>query len=313
MTRSFNIVFMGTPDFAVPSLKALHRSRHNVIHVVTQPDRPKGRGRKIVPPPVKAAAKGFGYPVVQPSKVKTDSFIEAFSQWQPDVLAVAAYGHILPKTILEIPAIGCINVHASVLPKYRGAAPIQWAIINGETETGVTTMLMDVGMDTGDILLTATEAILPDDTAATLQDRLANLGADLLIDTLDRLADGRLTPTPQDHSQATVAPMLKKTDGRIDWTQSAAAIANRIRGMTPWPGAFTYLDGKLLKIYRAAPALSDAAAAPGTVVAGFEDELRVTTGDGALAVLELQGESGKRLTAKEFLRGHPIAPGTVLG
>ena len=313
MTRSFNIVFMGTPAFAVPSLAALHRSRHTVIQVITQPDRPKGRGRKIVPPPVKVAARGFGLPVMQPGKVKTDSFIESLSQLCPDVLAVAAYGHILPKTVLSIPTVGCINVHASVLPKYRGAAPIQWAIINGERETGITTMMMDVGMDTGDILLSATETIRPDDTAATLHDRLAVIGADVLIDTLNRLADGTLTATPQEHSQATVAPMLKKEDGRIDWNLSADAIANRIRGMTPWPGAFAFLGDKRLKIFSAVPVTSDSADTPGTVVAGFADELRIATGDGALSVLEVQGASGKRLKVKEFLLGHPIEPGTVLG
>lgn len=304
---------MGTPAFAVPSLAALHQSRHTVIQVITQPDRPKGRGRKIEPPPVKVAARGFGLPVMQPEKVKTDDFVEVLSQLCPDVLAVAAYGHILPKTVLEIPTVGCINVHASVLPKYRGAAPIQWAIINGEKQTGVTTMMMDVGMDTGDILLTATETIQPEDTAATLQDRLAVIGADVLIDTLNRLADGRLTPTPQDHSRATVAPMLKKEDGRIDWNLSADTIANRIRGMTPWPGAFAFIGEKQLKIFSAVPLKSASADVPGTVIAGFADELRVATGDGALSVLEVQGASGKRLMVREYLLGHPIAPGTVLG
>jgi methionyl-tRNA formyltransferase len=312
MKTSYNIVFMGTPAFAVPSLTALHHSRHTVIHVVTQPDRPSGRGRKIGSPPVKTAARAFGYPVVQPAKIKTDAFVETLTNWQPDMLVVAAYGHILPKTVLEIPSAGCVNVHGSILPKYRGAAPIQWAIINGEKETGITTMLMDVGMDTGDILLTAKESIRPEDTAATLHDRLAVLGADLLIDTLNRLADGRLKATPQDHSQATVAPMLKKEDGRIDWTQATDAICNRIRGVTPWPGAFTFIGDRRLKIYSAVPASSAAAAAPGTVVAGFADELRVAAGSGTLSVLEVQGESGKRMTIKKFLHGHPIAPGTVL-
>lgn len=313
MKTSYNIVFMGTPDFAVPSLTALHHSRHNVIHVVTQPDRPSGRGRKILPPPVKSAAKRFGYPVIQPDKVKTDAFVKTLTLWQPDMLVVAAYGHILPKAILEIPPVGCINVHGSILPKYRGAAPIHWAIINGEKETGITTMLMDVGMDTGDILLTAKEKIRPEDTAATLHDRLSVLGADLLIDTLNRLADGSLEATPQDHSQATVAPMLKKEDGRIDWTLAADAICNHIRGVTPWPGAFTFIGDRRLKIYSAVPASPVSIAAPGTVVAGFADELRVAAGSGTLSILEVQGESGKRMPINEFLHGHPIAPGEVLG
>ena len=313
MTKAFNIVFMGTPAFAVPSLVALHHSRHHVIQVVTQPDRAKGRGRKIVPPPVKVTARDFGLPVIQPEKIKTDVFVDSLSKLGPDLIVVAAYGHILPKTVLAIPTVGCINVHASVLPKYRGAAPIQWAIINGEKETGVTTIMMDVGMDTGDILLTAKEPIQPYDTSATLHDRLATLGATVLIDTLNLLTDGRLKSTPQDHSQATVAPMLKKEDGHIDWNIPADAIVNRIRGMTPWPGAYAFIENKRLKIFSAETVTSHSDDIPGTVVAGFADELRVATGDGTLSVLEVQGESGKRLTIKAFLFGHPIAPGTVLG
>jgi methionyl-tRNA formyltransferase len=261
---------------------------------------------------VKIAAQNFGIPVIQPEKVKTDMFIEFLSQLHPDLLVVAAYGHILPISILEIPTVGCINVHASVLPKYRGAAPIQWAIINGEKETGVTTIMMDVGMDTGDILLTDTEPIKPDDTAATLQERLAIRGADVLIDTLNRLADGRLKEIPQDNSQATVAPMLKKKDGRIDWNRSAIAISNQIRGMTPWPGTFAFLGDKRLKIFSAVPVASDSVGTPGTVLVGFADELRVATGNGVLSVLEIQGESGRRLNIREFLLGHPIKPGTKL-
>jgi methionyl-tRNA formyltransferase len=313
MTKSFKIVFMGTPAFAVPSLEALHHSRHRVIQVVTQPDRPKGRGRKIVPPPVKVTARDFGLAVVQPEKIKTAIFVDSLSKLAPDLLVVTAYGRILPKKVLAIPTVGCVNVHASVLPKYRGAAPIQWAIINGEKETGVTTIMMDVGMDTGDILLTAKETIQPDDTSGTLHDRLATLGGTVLIDTLTRLADERLEATPQDHSQATVAPMLKKEDGRIDWNMPAVAIANRIRGMTPWPGAFAFIGNKRLKIFSANTVTSHSTDAPGTVVEGFADELRVATGNGTLSVREVQGESGKRLTIKAFLFGHPIAPGTVLG
>jgi methionyl-tRNA formyltransferase len=311
MTRSLDIVFMGTPDFSVPCLETLHRSRHRVVQVVSQPDRPRGRGRRVYPPPVKAAALKLGLPVIQPENIKTAEFIETLSRLHPDLMVVVAYGRILPKAVLEIPAEGCINVHASLLPRYRGSAPIHWAIIKGETETGITTILMDEGMDTGDILLTATEPIGPDDTAATLHDRLADLGAKVLVETLDRMADRRLTPMPQMHDQATLAPMLKKEDGRIDWHQPAKVISDRIRGMNPWPGTFTFYDDKRLKIFKAVslPA-TEKAVTPGTVVTGFPDELRVATGSGLLSVLEIQGESGNRLTISEFLRGHPIPAGT---
>jgi len=311
MTRSFDIVFMGTPDFSVPCLETLHRSRHRVVQVVTQPDRPKGRGRRVYPPPVKTTALKLGLPVIQPEKIKTAEFIETLSRLHPDLMVVVAYGRILPKAVLEIPAAGCINVHASLLPRYRGSAPIHWAIINGETETGITTILMDQGMDTGDILLTATEPISPDDTSATLHDRLSNLGAKVLEETLDRMADRRLTPMSQMHDQATLAPMLKKEDGRIDWHQPAKVISDRIRGMNPWPGTFTFYDNKRLKIFKAvALPAAGKTVTPGTVVPGFPDELRVATGNGLLSVLEIQGESGNRLTISEFLRGHPIPAGT---
>lgn len=312
MTRSFDIVFMGTPDFSVPCLEGLHRSRHRVVQVVTQPDRPKGRGRRVYPPPVKAKALALGLPVIQPEKIKTAEFIATLSGLHPHLLVVVAYGRILPKAVLEIPTAGCINVHASCLPQYRGSAPIHWAIINGETETGITTILMDEGMDTGDILLSATEPITPADTAATLHDRLAALGAKVLEETLDLLAGGRLTPTPQAHDRASLAPMLKKEDGRIDWCQPAKAISDRIRGMNPWPGAFTFYDQKRLKILKAVVLPSGATeVAPGTIVPGFPDELRVAAGDGLLSILEVQGESGKRLTIVEFLRGHPLPAGTM--
>jgi len=312
MTRSFDIVFMGTPDFSVPCLEILHRSRHRVVQVVTQPDRPKGRGRLIYPPPVKTTALKLGLPVIQPEKIKTAEFTQSLSRLNPDVMVVVAYGRILPKAVLEIPAAGCVNVHASLLPRYRGSAPIHWAIINGETETGITTILMDEGMDTGDILLTATEPITTDDTSASLHDRLADLGAKVLEETLDRMADRRLTPMPQMHDQATLAPMLKKEDGRIDWHQPAKNISDRIRGMNPWPGTFTFDDDKRLKIFKAvALPAPEKAVTPGTVVPGFPDELRVATGNGVLSVLEIQGESGNRLTISEFLRGHPIPAGTI--
>ena len=311
MKKSFNIVFMGTPEYAVPTLQALHKSRHHISLVVTQPDRPKGRGRKVVSPPVKKTAADFGLKVVQPHSVKTSEFINLLTDHNPDFIVVVAYGHILPESILSIPTIGPVNVHASILPKYRGPAPIQWAIINGEKQTGITTIMMDKGMDTGDILLTATEPIHPEDTAASLYDRLAVLGGKVLIETLNKFAEEDIHPTPQDHSQATLAPFLKKSDGRISWSKSAGDIVNFVRGMTPWPGAFTYHREKRLKIFKAETVTDATDAPPGTVVKGFTDELRIATGNGLLSILELQGKSGKRLAISDFLRGYNLSPGEM--
>jgi methionyl-tRNA formyltransferase len=312
MIKTLDIIFMGTPEFAVPALKAIHTSNHHISFVVTQPDRPKGRGRKVVPPPAKRVAVDLGYRVLQPTSVNDTEFVEAVIQTTPDFLAVVAYGRILPKPILALPKIGTINLHASLLPKYRGPAPIQWAIINGETVTGVTTMLMDEGMDTGDILLTVEEKISPTDTSATLHDRLARIGANLLVDTLDRYSKGQVRPVAQDHSQASLAPLLKKSDGRIAWDTPAERISAFIRGMTPWPGAFTFHKGKSLKIFDAIPITADVSQTPGTVIRGFPDELRVATAKGVLSVLEIQSASGKRLTIADFLRGYAMPPGTVL-
>ena len=312
MNRSFRIVFMGTPAYALPTLKAIHHSPHRLELVITQPDRPKGRGREVYPPPVKQTARELGYDVIQPTRIKTPEFAESLKQIEPDLLVVVAYGRILPKSILDVPRLGAVNVHASLLPKYRGAAPIQWAIINGEKETGITTMWMDEGMDTGDILLTATEPIDPADTAASLHDRLAQLGADVLLQTLEKLADNTLKPATQDHSQATLAPMLKKSDGRIDWHRTAEQIESFVRGVYPWPGAFTFHNQERLKIYRVEALALPTDAAPGTVMDGFPDELRIATGNGALLIHEIQGESGKRLPIEAFLRGHAMIPGTVL-
>lgn len=312
MSRAFDVVFMGTPDFAVPTLKALHNSRHRVRLVVTQPDRPKGRGRRVIAPPVKVAAEQLGVSVVQPESVKTDAFAQQLAQTAPDLLVVAAYGHILKPRILDIPKLGPINIHASLLPKYRGPAPIQWAIINGEDKTGVTIMQMAAGMDTGDILMTAEETILPDDTAATLHDRLATKGAELLLQTLDAISEDRLQPTPQDDSRASYAPLLKKSDGRIPWQRSATRLDAFIRGMNPWPGAFTFHGDTRLKIYRARPCPLDQDVAPGTVVHGFADELRVAAGQGALSIEEIQIASGKRMGIRDFLLGYTLPRGTLL-
>lgn len=304
---------MGTPEFAVPSLLALHESGHAVSLVVTQPDRPKGRGKKIHPPPVKSAAIRLGYPVVQPESVKTKDFYRQVKKLAPDVFAVIAYGHIISREMLAIPAFGAVNIHASLLPKYRGPAPIQWAIINGEKETGVTAMLMNAGLDTGDILMTEKTIIRPCDTSATLHDLLARKSAELLIKTLSKIQLGDIERRPQDHSQATYAPLLRKADGRIDWHKSAREIDAFVRGMTPWPGAFTFHGNRRLKLFAVTPLDTAETEPPGTVLKGFPDELTIATGKGALLIRKIQGASGKRLNIKDFLRGYPLPPGTRLG
>lgn len=315
MNKPIDIVFMGTPDFAVPALKKLGGSGRSVSLVVTQPDRPKGRGRKVQPPPVKKAALTLGYDVSQPGSMQEPAFLDRLAGIRPDIIVVIAYGRILPKSLLDLPRFGCINIHGSLLPRYRGPAPIQWAVINGETETGVTAMQMNEGLDTGDILLTAKTPILPDDTAGTLHDRLAEMGATLLLETIDRIETGRIRPVPQDPDLATYAPLLRKTDGHIDWSRDAEAIDHLVRGMDPWPGTFTFLEDKRLKIFKVRTVPndpSDSGAAPGTVIRSFPGELRVAAGSGVISVLELQGASGKRLTVQDFLRGCPIRPGTIL-
>lgn len=312
MSKTLKIVFMGTPDFAVPSLRALHADGYRISWVVTQPDRPKGRGRQVIPPPVKVIASELGLKVMQPTSLRDQQISETLLSLKPDFLVVIAFGQIIPASLLKIPRLGAVNVHASLLPKYRGPAPVQWAIIKGEKQTGVTTMLMDPGIDTGPILLTRTEPILDDDTAASLHDRLAVLGAQLLIETLDALAGKRIEPVPQDHALATYAPMLSKSDGRIDWYKSATSLAAFIRGVTPWPGAFTWHAGNRLKILKAKPIIQKICETPGTVLKGFPGELRVATGDGILLVEEIQGPSGKRLGVEEFLRGYQLPPGAIL-
>jgi len=312
MAKRINIVFMGTAGFSVPTIEALHKSRFHVSLVVTQPDRPKGRGRKTAPPPVKVAAHRMGYDVAQPESVNTNIFFDQVAALKPDFLVVVAFGQMLNENLLSLPRFDAINIHPSILPKYRGPAPIQWAIINGEKKTGVTIMSLDTGTDTGDILMFEEAAINPEDTAAELHDRLAEKGAALLIETLKRFDAGTVTPVPQDHSKATFAPLLKKKDGCIDWNQSSEKLAAFIRGMTPWPGAFTFFDKRRLKIFKAAAAAGSQSAVPGTIIQGFQNELRVATANGALSILEIQGESGKRLSAGDFLRGTTIPSGAVL-
>ncbi|GBD39679.1 Methionyl-tRNA formyltransferase [bacterium HR37] len=302
---------MGTPEFAVPSLKALIESGDEVVAVVTQPDKPKGRGLEVTPPPVKILAQKYGIPVLQPQKIKTEEFLKQLEELRPDIICVVAYGKILPKDILELPRYGCINVHASLLPKYRGAAPINWAIIRGEKVTGITTMKMDEGMDTGDILLQREVPIEDEDTAETLSHKLSLTGAEVLIETLNLLKEGKLKPIPQNHSQATYAPMLKKEDGKIDWGKTAEEIKNLVRGTLPWPGAYTFLDNKILKVYKVR--VVEGQGKPGEVIKSDKETLRVATGENALDILELQIEGGKRLDTATFLRGRKIREGTILG
>jgi methionyl-tRNA formyltransferase len=308
----YHIIFMGTPDFAVPTLQALVQNGHDVALVVTQPDRPKGRGRRPAAPPVKVKALELNLAILQPATLKDEKLIDRIRHIQPDFLVVIAFGHILSEKVLQLPKFGAINIHASLLPKYRGPAPIQWSIINGERQTGVTTMLMDKGLDTGDILLAKEEPIFAEDTSEDLHDRLALSSADLLIKTLEGYASLKIKPIPQNHSQATYAPLLQKQDGRIDWQKSAEQLHSFIRGMTPWPGAFTYHDQNRLKLLRAAPVLEKVAVPAGTILPGFADELRVATGKNALSIKEIQGPSGKQLAIADFLRGYPLPPGTIL-
>jgi methionyl-tRNA formyltransferase len=255
-----------------------------------------------------------GLPVLQPVKLKDPAFLDALKNWQPDLIAVAAFGRILPPAILTLPPKGCINVHASLLPKYRGAGPIQWAIINGERETGVTTMLMDEGMDTGAILLQEAVPIEPDETAGMLSAKLAQVGGRLLVETLRRLKAGTLVPRPQDHAQATLAPLLKKEDGLIDWTHPAVEIANRVRGLAPWPGAYTFAGEDLWKIWKATAKDGQTdKALPGTIIGLTKEAILVATGDGLLSITEIQPANSRRMTAAQFLAGHQLSPGQVLG
>lgn len=316
------LLFMGTPDFAVPSLQSLHAAGHYIAGVVTQPDRPGGRGKKLRPSPVKQAALGLGLTLWQPEKIKNSDFIGIIKKINPTVIIVVAFGQILPREILEIPTGGCINLHASLLPRYRGAAPIHRAVINGETETGVTTMFMDVGLDTGDMLLSAGIPIATEDNVGSVHDRLSRLGADLLVKTIDLLERGEIKPVPQDDARSTYASMLTQSDEVINWNDSALSIFNRVRGMDPWPGARTLLGDKVLKIWRASfpgsPAGTGkeslcASCSPGSVVAAGPDALTVMTGTGPLEITELQLQGGRRLLVQDFLRGKNILPGAILG
>ena len=302
------IIFMGTPDFSVPALEALASQPNIEIPlVVTQPDRPKGRGKKLAPSPVKARALELGLDVFQPEKLNGPENAARLKELAPDFFVVVAFGQILSQEILDIPKRYPINIHASLLPRYRGAAPIQAAVMNMDKETGVTTMVMARGMDTGDMLLKAQTPIDPDETAQDLHDRLAAMGADLIVETLRQIEQGGLSPEPQDEAKATYVSMLKKTDGGIDWSRSADQIRAHVNAMTPWPGAFSDLDGKRLKIFRARPEQTPSRDhAPGQIISCGDEGIRVAAADRTLLITELMGNSGKRMAAGAFLRGNPI-------
>jgi len=317
MATISRIVFMGTPEFAVPSLKALLEKGENVVCVVTQPDRPKGRGRKILPPPIKALANEAAIPVMQPERIKGDDFLSTLKKYAPDIIALTAYGKILPANIINLPPLGTINVHGSLLPKYRGAAPIQWALINGEKETGITIMQMDDGIDTGDILLQEKLPIESADTAGTLSVKLAELGGTALGKVLDLLRRDRLSPIKQDESQASLAPLLKKEDGLLNWSQSAEQLSCLIRGLDPWPTAYTTFSGKRLRLFSPETVENNSwqytFTEPGIVCQADRNGLLITTGNGCLLIKEIQAEGARRMNIDAFISGNPIQPGTILG
>ena len=305
------IAFLGTPEFALPSLKMLIESGHELA-VFTQPDRPKGRGRRMICSPVKETALAHGIPVLQPVKARDPEFVRELASYRPDVIVVMAFGQILKKNLLELPPLGCINIHASLLPMYRGASPINQVIIDGCSETGVTTMMMDEGLDTGDILLKRAIPIAPDETAGTLHDRIAALGADVIIDTLRELEAGTLTRTPQE-GESCYAGLITKEMGEIDWSAPAEVIERRMRGLDPWPAAYTDIEGRRLKIYSASVVDDDSEAVPGTVLTARKNTFIVKCGAGALMLGRVQAEGKKAMTAGEYLRGSQVPEGTVLG
>jgi len=304
------VVFFGSPEFAVPSLAAV-AARHDVVTVVTQPDRPAGRGKHPPPPPAKELAQQLRLPVQQPTTLKTPAFAEGLAALRPDLFVVVAYGRILPQVVLDVPRLGPWNVHGSLLPRYRGAAPIQWSIIRGESKTGICIMRMEAGLDTGPVVASVETAITDDDTAGTLAVRLATLGADLLVATIPRIASGAVVAVPQDHAHHTLAPMLKKEDGWLDFTPPAREVSARARGVDPWPGPTALLAGEPIKLF--APRVVAGQGAPGTVLAATSDGLVVACGREAIVFGELQLPGRKRMAAAAVLAGHPIAVGTQLG
>ncbi len=305
------VVFMGTPDFAVPVLEALTESKHEVVAVVTQPDKRKGRGKEMQYTPVKTAALNHGIEVYQPAKVKDEEFQNVLRDINADVIVVVAFGQILPPSIIHMPKYGCINVHASLLPKYRGAAPIQWAVIDGEKETGITTMQMDEGLDTGDMMLKEVVPVDEKETGGSLHDKLAACGGKIILETLQKVEDGTVTYTKQDDSKSNYAKMLDKNLGKIDFTKKAVEIERLIRGLNPWPSAYTKLNGKTLKIWDA-DVLEGENETPGKIVNITKDQIWISTGEGILAVNELQLEGKKRMNTEDFLRGYKME-NAVLG
>jgi len=312
MKDTLKIVFMGTSAFAVPSLKTLIDKGEDVVCVVTQPDRPKGRGREVQYTPIKKIALTYGLPLFQPQSIKEEESISYLKKLSPDLFVVVAFGQILSREVLDIPPHGAINVHASLLPRYRGAAPINWALINGEEMTGITTMLLDEGMDTGPILLQRPLDIEPEDTASSLHDKLSLLEAELLTETIDRLRRGELKPVPQDHAKASYAPRLKKDDGLIDWRKSARDINNLIRGLTPWPTAYTHLEGKALKIFNSVVIEEEVKGEAGKISGVSREGIRVITGKGSLLIRDVQLQDRKRMKVPEFIQGYRVQTGTVL-
>ena len=312
------VVFMGTPDFAVPTLQQLVNSEFSVVGVVCQPDRPSGRGKKIRFGPVKTLALAQNLPVVQPEKMKDPTLLDTLRSWNPAVIVVAAFGRILPQVILDLSPKGCLNVHGSLLPKYRGAAPIQWAVINGETETGVTIMVMDAGMDTGAILEQAAVPIAPEDTAGDVASRMAEVGGVLLVSTLQKWMKETVVAQPQNESEATLAPMLTKEDGLLDWSQSPKTLADRIRGLSPWPGGYTFMEGERWGIWKvqveehegdSALPSKDNNNAPGTIMGVTKQGIQVQTGHGVLHLIEIQPANKKRMAVADYVAGHRIEVG----
>jgi len=314
ISKPLDIVFMGTPEFARASLAAVLASRHRVLAVVSQPDRPKGRGQSLAKPPVAEFALAHGLPVLQPDKVGTREFRDWVKSFAPDLGVVAAFGHLLGPRALAAPRLGCINVHASLLPRWRGASPITMAVLHGDADAGVSIMRMDVGMDTGAVFAMRGTPVLSTDTGETLHDKLAATGGALLVEQLDRIADGSARETPQPEVGVTLAPLLMKDDATIDWSLPASAIERKIRAFHPWPGTRTTMGGKVLRLLPFATVVaSSSSAAPGTIIAAGREGLVVQTGDGALALGAVQLEGKKALAISAFLAGHPVVLGTVLG
>lgn len=308
------VVFMGTPDFSVPTLQKLIDEKHEILAVVTQPDKAKGRSKAVQFTPVKELAVKYDIPVIQPVKIRNnEEFYNTMKELNPDVCVVVAFGQILPKEILELPKYGCVNVHGSLLPKYRGAAPIQWAVINGEKEAGVTTMQMDTGIDTGDMFKKAVIPVAEDETGGSLFDKLSNVGADLLIETLKDIEAGTAKAEKQNEEESSYVKMFTKEFGQIDFNQSAAKIECLVRGLNPWPSAYTSLHGKTLKIWRARVVDTKESQKPGTIIDVAKDSFTVMTGEGALKILEMQLEGKKRMPTDAFLRGYSISVGEQLG